>query len=173
MKRKANIIRVGSSILPTQQTQQTNTMTTIKIKTTSLVQHKLIINMLGLYGFKIYDRSSIESYSERAYDIWPTFEVDLKTKDIRGVFIRPRDNNVFLWTTEASKIMELIQLIQDKEPQKPYKVTLYQEVYTDVIINADSVAHAEELAMDGSYGADDVDNITSKESVIIEVVELG
>ena len=170
MKRKANIIRVGSSILPTQQTQHTNTMTTIKINTTSLVQHKLIINMLGLYGFKIYDGSSIESYSERAYGIWPTFEVDLKTKDIRGVFIRPRDNNVLLWSTEASKIMELIQ---DREPQKPYKVTLYQEVYTDVIINADSAEHAEALVMEGEFHPEDIDDVTTKESNIIRVVELG
>jgi len=136
----------------------------IKIKTTTPAQHKLVVKILALLDYKVYDGSATESYSERSYVGFPIISVDLKLKEFSGrglVYIE----DTLTWATEAAHIMDLLQ------KHKQYKVTLYQEVYTDVIIYADSAKQAEELVMEGNYDDDDVDDVTYKDSDIITVME--
>ena len=161
-KRKADIIRIGSSILPI---QQTNTMQ-IKINTTTLAQHKLVVKLLALLDYKVYDGSATESYSERSYISFPIISVDLRIKEFSGRGLLYIEDSL-TWATEAAHIMELLQ----KPKPKQYKVTLYQETYTDVIIYAGSAKHAEELVMEGEFDDDDIDDVTVKDSDIITVME--
>jgi len=59
--------------------------------------------------------------------------------------------------------------------KKKFKVTLYQETYTEVVVSAESESEAGDLVMAGEYGDDDVEDITVKESWIssdgVEVME--
>lgn len=49
-----------------------------------------------------------------------------------------------------------------------YKVTLYQETYTEVEIEAKSLSDAKELVMSGEFDDDDVLDVTVKQSEIID-----
>lgn len=48
-----------------------------------------------------------------------------------------------------------------------YKVTLYQETYTEVIIEASSLEEAQELVMSGEFNEEDIHDVSVKESCII------
>ena len=48
-----------------------------------------------------------------------------------------------------------------------YKVTVYQEQYTDYIVDAFSKEHAKNLAIKGKY--DEIDDITVRHSEVVDV----
>ncbi len=48
-----------------------------------------------------------------------------------------------------------------------FKVTLYQETYTEVEVEAESKEAAENLVLAGGYNEDDVQDVTVKESEIV------
>jgi|TARA_R110000824_G_scaffold2419_11_gene11307 hypothetical protein len=50
--------------------------------------------------------------------------------------------------------------------KKKYKVTLYQETYTEVVVSAESESEAGDLVLAGEYEDGDVEDIAVKESFI-------
>jgi hypothetical protein len=48
-----------------------------------------------------------------------------------------------------------------------FKVTLYQETYTEVEIEADSLEQANDLVLSGKFTENDIVDVTVKESEII------
>ncbi len=53
-----------------------------------------------------------------------------------------------------------------------FKVTLYQETYTEIEVFADDEDAAKELVLSGEFNDDDIQDVTVKDSDVIDVEEV-
>lgn len=55
---------------------------------------------------------------------------------------------------------------------KQYSVTIYTEVYTSVLVSANSDEEARDMVLSGEYDDDDIEDVTVKESDVLSVDEI-
>ena len=85
-------------------------MKDIKINTYTKADHEIVINILGLYGYKVFDHSPMERYSDRSYEKYPNLVLNRKRKEVTGDMNKDYhySQEVYFWPKDCGEVMTLL-----------------------------------------------------------------
>lgn len=108
------------------------------IKLSNKEHHRAMIAILKSYGFKIFDDSPMDAYTDRAFDDYNSIVVTFEYKTIAGNAGSGRDYDIMLsFKDDLPKILEILAtpIVTLPEPIKissTYKVVFHEDKSIEV-----------------------------------------